>query len=140
MAKDKPIILVEDNQQDELLTIRALQKNNILNDIVVLRDGEEAIKYFSTLDYQPQLILLDIKLPKVDGTEVLKYVRTNEHTRRIPVVILTTSNEESDMLKVYNYGANSYVRKPVDFNDFAGAVKQLGLYWLILNETPKTKE
>jgi two-component system response regulator len=137
-----PILLVEDNADDEALTLRALKKNNIRNEIVIARDGVEALDYlFGTgshsgrdLRVQPQVILLDLKLPKVDGLEVLRRIRTNEATRLLPVVILTSSNEESDRISGYGLGANSYVRKPVDFTQFADSVRQLGLYWLILNE------
>jgi CheY-like chemotaxis protein len=134
------ILLIEDNEQDEILTIKALKKNNVLNEIKVARDGAEALDLLfnsqSTL-YQadlPQLILLDLKLPKVDGLEVLKQIRSNPRTKLVPVVILTTSKEDSDLLSGYELGANSYVRKPVDFFEFAEAVKSLGTYWLILNE------
>ena len=145
MATDKKIILlVEDNPDDEALTLRALRKNNILNDVVVARDGVEALDYlFGTGSYagrdtgnQPQLVLLDLKLPKIDGLEVLRRVRDNETTRTQPVVILTTSNEERDIVASYKLGANSYTRKPVDFEQFMDAVHQLGLYWLVLNVTP----
>ena len=138
-SNKKIIVLVEDNEQDEHLTIRALQKNNILNEIVVLRDGEEAIKFFSSPKFKTevQVILLDVKLPKIDGLEVLEHIRKNENVKHTPVVLLTTSNEESDIIRGYDLGANSYVRKPVDFDEFANAVKQLGLYWLILNLPPK---
>ncbi len=139
-SNKKIIVLVEDNEQDEHLTIRALQKNNILNEIVVLRDGEEAIKFFSNPKFETevQVILLDVKLPKIDGLEVLEHIRSNENVKHTPVVLLTTSNEESDVIRGYDLGANSYVRKPVDFDEFANAVKQLGLYWLILNLPPKS--
>ena len=141
----KHILLVEDNPDDELLTIRALKKNNIANEIVVARDGVEALEYlFATGAYegrdildQPQLILLDLKLPKVDGLEVLKQLRAHTVTRYIPVVILTTSSEQRDIINSYEDGANSYIRKPVDFDQFVDAVRQLGLYWLVLNEAPK---
>jgi two-component system, response regulator len=137
------ILLVEDNPDDEALTLRALKKNNIGSQIVVARDGAEALDYlFGTgaydgrdLSLMPQLILLDLKLPRVEGLEVLRRLRADESTRRLPVVILTSSNEEEDRLNGYGFGANSYVRKPVDFNQFLEAVRQLGLYWLVLNET-----
>ena len=138
------ILLVEDNPDDEALTIRALKRNNIGNRLVVVRDGAEAIEFlFSTGAYKdrdqkdlPQVVLLDLKLPKVDGLEVLRRIRDNENTKLLPVVILTSSKEEQDILKGYELGANSYVRKPVDFDQFVEAVRQLGLYWLVLNETP----
>jgi two-component system response regulator len=140
--EDKVILLVEDNADDELLTLRALKKNNIRNKVVVARDGNEALDYlFGTgahsgrdLSVMPQIILLDLKLPKVDGFEVLNRVRASEITRFLPVVILTTSNEDQDRIRGYDLGANSFVRKPVEFEKFIEAVKQLGLYWLILNE------
>lgn len=136
------ILLVEDNADDEALTLRALKKNNIRNDVVVVRDGVEALDYlFGTGTYagrnlaeMPQVILLDLKLPRVDGLEVLRRLREEARTRLLPVVILTSSNEEQDRINGYGLGANSYVRKPVDFNQFLEAVRQLGLYWLILNE------
>jgi len=140
----KSILLVEDNPDDEILTVRALKKNNILNDIIVVRDGVEALDYlFGAGSYadrdmtvMPQLILLDLKLPKIDGLEVLRRVRGNEETRLLPVVILTSSSEEQDVIESYSLGANSYIRKPVDFNRFTESVKNLGLYWLVLNESP----
>ncbi len=136
------ILLVEDNSDDEMLTLRALKKNNIRNEVVVARDGSEALDFlFGTgthagrdLKVMPQIILLDLKLPKVDGFEVLKRVRDSETTKLLPVVILTTSNEDQDRLRGYGLGANSFVRKPVEFEKFIEAVRQLGLYWLILNE------
>lgn len=138
MVSKKIIVLIEDNEQDEQLTIRALKKNNILNEIVVLRDGQEAIQFFSNpLKSEIQVILLDIKLPKMDGLEVLEHIRSNDQVKHTPVVLLTTSNEETDIARGYDLGANSYVRKPVDFDEFANAVKQLGLYWLVLNLPPK---
>jgi two-component system, response regulator len=141
---DKVILLVEDNPDDELLTLRALRKNNVLNKVVVAHDGVEALDYlFGTGGYSgrdtaimPQLILLDLKLPKIDGLEVLKRLRADERTRLLPVVILTSSREEQDMLDGYGLGANSYVRKPVNFEQFVQAIEQLKLYWLILNEAP----
>ena len=139
---DRVILLVEDNADDEALTMRALKKNNITNEIVVARDGVEALDYlFGTgphagrdLSNQPELILLDLKLPKVDGFEVLKKLRSDKRTMLLPVVILTSSNEQQDIVNGYGLGANSYVRKPVDFQHFLDAVRQLGLYWLVLNE------
>lgn len=137
------ILLVEDNPDDEALTLRALKKNNIRNEVVVARDGVEALDYlFGTgghagrnLSAMPQVILLDLKLPKVDGFEVLARIRSGETTKYLPVVILTTSNEDQDRIRGYGLGANSFVRKPVEFDKFIEAVRQLGLYWLILNET-----
>jgi CheY-like chemotaxis protein len=144
---NKAILLVEDNPDDEALTLRALQKNNIKNDVVVAHDGVEALDYlFASGTYAgrdanriPQVVLLDLKLPKVDGLEVLRRLRADERTRLLPVVILTSSNEEQDLINGYGLGANSYVRKPVDFNQFIEAVRQLGLYWLILNERPPAR-
>ena len=138
------ILLVEDNPDDEALTLRALKKNNIGNKIFVVRDGVEALDFlFCTGAYanrdpreMPQLILLDIKLPKMDGLEVLRRLRSDERTRLLPVVILTSSKEEQDLMEAYKSGANSYIRKPVDFDQFLEAVRQLSLYWLVLNQTP----
>ena len=139
---DKIILLVEDNPDDEKLTVRALKKNNIANEVTIARDGVEALDYlFGTgahagrdLSVMPALVLLDLKLPKLDGHEVLRRIRADERTKRLPVVILTTSREEQDLLNGYNGGANSYIRKPVDFTQFTEVVRQLGLYWLVLNE------
>jgi two-component system response regulator len=139
---DRAILLVEDNPDDAELTLRAFRKNNIGNMIHVARDGEEAIAWLFGADGGeppadlPSVVLLDLKLPKVDGLEVLRRIRADERTRLLPVVILTSSREESDLLKGYSLGANSYVRKPVDFGDFLEATRQLGLYWLVLNELP----
>jgi len=138
------ILLVEDNPDDEALTLRALKKNNIVNQVVVARDGNEALDYmlgrgtYSGRDPNqiPQVVLLDLKLPKIDGLEVLRQLRADPRTKLTPVVILTSSNEEQDRFKGYNLGANSYVRKPVDFTKFIDAVRQLGLYWLVFNERP----
>ena len=140
----KIILLVEDNPDDEALTLRALKSSNIANEVVVARDGVEALDYlFGTGAYadrdtrvMPQVILLDLKLPKIDGLEVLKRIRENERTRLQPVVVLTTSNEDSDILASYKLGVNSYIRKPVDFNQFMEAIRQLGVYWLLLNVSP----
>jgi two-component system response regulator len=140
----RTILLVEDNPDDEELTLRALKKNNIFNEVVVARDGVQALEYlFAEGAYlgrdpgvMPQVVLLDLKLPKVDGLEVLRRLRADERTRLLSVVILTSSKEEQDIIAGYSLGANSYVRKPVDFIQFAEAVRNLGLYWLILNEAP----
>jgi two-component system, response regulator len=142
--ENRSILLVEDNPDDEALTLRALKKNNIKNEVVVAHDGAEALDYlFGTgkyagrnTDVLPQVVLLDLKLPKVEGLEVLRRVRADKRTRLLPVVILTSSNEEQDRIDGYGLGANSYVRKPVDFTQFIEAALQLGLYWLILNEAP----
>ncbi|MFC1680127.1 response regulator [Elusimicrobiota bacterium] len=146
--KERDILLVEDNPDDEALTRRALRKNNVDNKIVVVRDGAEALDYlFETGPHVrsdsaelPAVVLLDLKLPKVDGLEVLKRIRADRRTKLLPVVILTSSIEEQDRLKGYESGANSYVRKPVDFARFGEAVRQLGLYWLLLNESPPKPE
>ena len=138
------ILLVEDNPDDVTLILRAFRKNNIVNDVVVAHDGVEATDYlFGTGDYaerktldMPQVILLDLKLPKVNGLEVLRQIRADARTKLLPVVILTSSDEEKDIIESYQLGANSYVRKPVDFTQFVEAVGQLGLYWLLLNESP----
>ena len=140
----KIILLVEDNPDDEILTMRALKKNNILNKVVVVRDGVEALDYlFCTGLYSErdknchiQVVLLDLKLPKINGLEVLQQIRADKTTRLLPVVILTSSSEEQDMIESYGLGANSYIRKPVDFDQFIEAIKQLGMYWLVLNEHP----
>ena len=135
---DRRILLVEDNPDDEALTLRALKKHNILNEIIVARDGAEALGILladSGTVKLPGLILLDLKLPKVDGLEVLRRIRAAERTRFIPVVILTSSKEQEDVLASYNSGANAYVRKPVNFSEFAEAVSTLGMFWLLLNET-----
>ena len=140
-SENRVILLVEDNPGDEALTLRALKKNNIHNEVVVARDGVEAIDYlFGTGAYAgrdmrllPELVLLDLKLPKVDGLEVLQRIRGDERTRLLPVIMLTSSLEDRDILESYSKGCNSYVRKPVDFNEFTEAVRQLGLYWLVIN-------
>jgi len=142
MNHEPVILLVEDNPKDEALTLRALNKANIGNRVVVAHDGVEALEYLlepgpdGNRNELPQLILLDLKLPKIDGHEVLRRIRNDERTRLLPVVILTTSVEDKDRLQGYSLGANSYVRKPVDFAQFAQAVVQMGLYWLVLNERP----
>jgi two-component system response regulator len=141
---DRIILLVEDNANDEALTLRALRKANILNQVVVVRDGAEAIDYlhakgrFAGRDVTdvPQVVLLDLNLPKVGGHDVLRVIRADARTRLIPVVVLTSSKQERDLIEGYNLGANSYVVKPVDFPQFSAAVAQLGLYWLLLNERP----
>ncbi|MBW2202387.1 MAG: response regulator [Deltaproteobacteria bacterium] len=140
----KIILLVEDNPDDELLAIRALKKNNISNEVVVARDGVEALDYlFGTgahagrdMSEMPQIILLDLKLPKIDGLEVLRRLRSDKRTKLLPVVVLTSSREEQDLTESYSLGANSYIRKPVNFAQFTEAIRQLGLYWLVLNESP----
>lgn len=141
---NKTIMLVEDNPDDEALTLRALKRNNIRNEVVIARDGVEALDYlFGTgthaqrdISVKPVVILLDLKLPKVDGLEVLRRLRADDRTKCIPVVILTSSKEEQDLINSYSFGCNSYIRKPVDFVQFVEAVRQLGLYWLVLNEPP----
>jgi len=138
----KIILLVEDNPDDEALTIRGLRKNNLANDIVVARDGVEALDYlFGTggkTPIIPTLILLDLKLPKLDGLEVLRRIRADDRTKLLPVVVLTSSTEERDVVESYGLGANSYVRKPVDFEEFMEAARQLQMYWLMLNEPTPT--
>lgn len=131
------ILLVEDDPDHELLTIRALKKSNIANDVRVARDGEEAIEaLFGPGPVRPQLVLLDLKLPKIEGLEVLRRIRDDASTCMLPVVVLTSSDEERDVVRSYKLGVNSYIRKPVNFNDFAEATRQLGMYWLVLNECP----
>ncbi|MHB1238236.1 MAG: response regulator [Gallionella sp.] len=136
----KIILLVEDNADDEELTMRAFRKNNIRNEVRVARDGQEAIDYFfaegALANPVPAMVLLDLKLPKVDGLEVLRRIRSDQRTCTLPIVILTSSREEQDVVSGYRLGANSYIRKPVDFNNFSEAIRQLGLYWLVLNEPP----
>jgi two-component system response regulator len=139
------LLLVEDNPDDEALTLRALKQNKISNEVVVARDGAEALDFvFCTGAYVnrdrhvlPEVVLLDLKLPKIDGLEVLRRLRADERTRLLPVVILTSSGEEQDLVTGYRLGANSYIRKPVDFDQFVEAVRNLGLYWLVLNQTPR---
>lgn len=140
----KTILLVEDNPDDILLTKRALKKSNILNNVVVANDGVEALDYLfgrekwegRDVSLKPEVVLLDLKMPKMGGLETLKEIRENILTKRLPVIILTTSKEESDIARGYDLGANSYICKPVDFDQFHEAIKQLGLYWLILNQSP----
>jgi two-component system response regulator len=144
MRDERTILLVEDNADDEALTLRALKRNNIGNPVVVARDGVQALDWLfgrgphSSRDPRivPAIVLLDLKLPKVNGLEVLRALRADERTRTTPVVILTSSREEQDLVASYDLGANSYIRKPVDFGQFSDAVRQLGLYWLVLNELP----
>lgn len=139
---DKVILLVEDNPDDVLLTERALRRNNIINTVIVAHDGQEAIDFLTgsgayagqPAENLPELVLLDLKLPKVGGLEVLRAIRANELTHRLPVVVLTSSAEERDIVSSYDLGANSYIRKPVDFDQFVEAVRELGLYWLVLNQ------
>jgi CheY-like chemotaxis protein len=138
--REAPILLVEDNPDDEALTRRAFDRSNVVNSLEVVRDGQEALDYLfgdeEPAMVLPALILLDLKLPKVDGLEVLKQIRAHDRTKLIPVVILTSSREETDLVAGYGSGANSYVRKPVDFDQFSESVRQLGLYWLVVNEAP----
>ncbi len=133
----RSILLVEDDPDHEALTIRALKKSNIVNDVAIARDGEEAVNMLlGPNPIKPQVILLDLKLPKLDGLEVLRRIRESDATRTLPVVILTSSDEERDVVRSYSLGVNSYIRKPVNFTDFAEATRQLGMYWLVLNECP----
>ncbi len=145
--KNKVILLVEDNLSDIKLTKRALEQNQIVNKMIVAEDGREALDYLFGLGQYagrdvrdlPAVVLLDLKLPRIEGLDVLKEIRSNEFTRLIPVVILTSSGQEEDLIDSYKLGANSYVRKPVDFHQFAEAVRNLGMYWLLLNEPPPLK-
>jgi CheY-like chemotaxis protein len=142
--KNKTILLVEDNPDDVELTLRAFRKNKIANEVVIVGDGVEALQYLfgsrkqkgRNLNKMPAVVLLDLKLPKMDGLEVLKRIRADVHTKLLPVVILTSSKEEQDVMGSYSLGANSYIRKPVDFNKFVDAIRQLQLYWMVLNEQP----
>jgi two-component system, response regulator len=146
--QNKTILLVEDNRDDEELTLRALRKNNISNDIVVARNGVEALDYLfaegiylgRNLSLMPQVVFLDLNLPKLSGLEVLRRIRADDRTKLLPVVILTSSNEDRDRIEGYGLRANSYVRKPVDFNQFMEVSRQLGLYWLVLNQPPGVAE
>jgi two-component system response regulator len=145
--RERPLLLIEDNPDDEALAVRALRKRNIGNPMVICRDGAEALEYvFGTGKYEgrsptdfPAVTLLDLKLPKVDGLTILQRIRADERTRLMPVVVLTSSSQEVDIVRSYELGANSYVRKPVEFEQFLDAVNQLGLYWLILNEPPPNR-
>ena len=144
MAEKAILLLVEDNPDDEALAVRALKKNHVLNEVIVVRDGAEALHYlYGTGKYegrdvakQPEVVLLDLKLPKMDGLEVLRRIRADERTMYLPVVVLTSSNAQKDLVESYRLGANAYVRKPVEFEEFSEAVSQVGLFWLILNEPP----
>ena len=141
MSSKNVLLLVEDNPDDEALAVRALKKNHVVNEVVVVRDGAEALDYLygrgayesRDISVQPEVVLLDLKLPKVDGLEVLKRIRDDERTKFLPVVVLTSSSEEKDLVESYKLGANSYIRKPVDFKQFTEAIQQLRLYWLVLN-------
>ena len=142
---EKMILLVEDDPDHEALAVRALKKSNVVNDILVAHDGEEALEMLhgdgpKALKELPQVILLDLKLPKIDGLEVLQRIRENERTRRMPVVVLTSSDEERDLARSYQLGVNSYIRKPVSFAEFTEATRQLGMYWLVLNECPPAQK
>lgn len=142
MTHKKTILLVEDNPDDELLTIRTLKKYNVTNEVVVARDGAEALDYLFGEDESHQMfqvVMLDLKLPKVDGLEVLRRIRSDERTKLMPVVVLTSSSEESDMIQSYRSGANSYVRKPIEFEEFSEAIRQIGIYWLLLNKPYREK-
>ena len=138
----KIILLVEDNPDDEALMLRALKKNNIANEIVVAHDGQEALDFLGgrPVEQLPELVLLDLKLPRLDGLEVLKRMRADEKTKHVPVVVLTTSTEQRDIVNSYEFGANSFVQKPVDFSEFVEATRQLGTYWLLLNKTVPKNE
>jgi len=140
MTSLRPIILVEDNPDDERLTIRALRRGNVVNEILVARNGEEAITMVLNANPLPSVVLLDLKLPKVDGLEVLRQIRANERTHKLPVVVLTSSSEENDIVDSYDLGANSYVRKPVEIDKFTEAIRQLGMYWAVINELPEARK
>lgn len=144
IASPKTILLVEDNPDDEALAIRALKRHHVSNQVIVAHDGVEALEYlFCTgmyakrdINFKPTVVLLDLKLPRVDGLEVLRRLREDDRTKLLPIVVLTTSSEEQDMLNSYSLGCNSYIRKPVDFVQFSEAIRQLGMYWLLMNEPP----
>jgi two-component system response regulator len=136
----RSIILVEDNPDDEKLTIRALRRGNVANEILVARNGEEALVMVLNANPLPSVVLLDLKLPKVDGLEVLRQIRANERTHNLPVVVLTSSSEEGDIIDSYDLGANSYVRKPVETDKFTEAIRQLGMYWALINELPEVRK
>ena len=136
MALEKTILLIEDNPDDEALTLRALKQHRVMNRVVVARDGAEGLDYLLGTEAKPQVVLLDLKLPKIDGLEVLRRVRSDSRTKLVPIVILTSSEEDHDITQSYRSGANSYVRKPVDFIQFSEAIRELGLYWLLLNQAP----
>ena len=143
MAELKRILLAEDNPKDVELTLTALDENNLANEVLVVNDGAEALDYLycrgkfkMRADGDPAVVLLDLKMPRVDGLEVLRRIRSDPRTRMVPVVVLTSSKEDQDLIQAYSIGVNSYVRKPVDFNQFVDAIGQLGLYWLVLNEAP----
>lgn len=140
MISSSSIFLIEDNEQDELLALRALKRHKVANHVLVARDGAEAVEMLANLEELPRVVLLDLKLPKLGGLEVLRMIRGNPITEKLPVVILTTSNEEKDVRGGYELGANSYIRKPVDFDEFAEVVKTLGSYWLELNVAPPSSE
>ncbi|MCY7332210.1 MAG: response regulator [Pseudanabaena sp. CAN_BIN31] len=140
MTSLRPIILVEDNPDDERLTIRALRRGNIVNEILVARNGEEALEMVLNANPLPSVVLLDLKLPKVEGLEVLRQIRANERTHKLPVVVLTSSSEEGDIIGSYDLGANSYVRKPVETDKFTEAIRQLGMYWAVINELPEVRK
>lgn len=147
IVEKKPILLVEDNPDDEMLTRRALKQNNIMNEVVVAHDGVEALDYLFCLNAHagrdssamPAMVLLDLKMPRMGGLEVLERLRLNQRTELLPVIILTSSREEHDLIQGYKLHANSYIRKPVDFSQFVEAVKQIGMYWLVLNESPPSR-
>ena len=136
MICTKPIVLIEDNPDDEQLTIRALRRGKIANEIIIARNGEQALQTLFSMKVLPSVIILDLKLPKISGLDVLRQIRANAQTQFLPVVILTSSGEDRDIIESYNLGANSYVQKPVDFNEFNEAVHRLGLYWALVNKPP----